>query len=172
MIRFATFADAATVAAIYAHYVHKTCITFVNEAPTPADFVSRISDPRFPFLVAEVNDRVVGFIYASTFRTKAAYRWDVELSIYLAPGMEGQGLGSELMAQCLEILTRQGYLNVYSCITLPGERSVALHGKFGFRELGRFPRSGYKMGQWHDVIWMGRTLATAEGTPDEPRLLT
>ena len=170
MIRFATFADAPTVAAIYAHYVHKTAITFVAEAPTPADFVSRISDPRFPFLVAEHNDRVVGFIYASTFRTKAAYRWDVELSIYLAPGIEGQGLGSGLMAECLKILTRQGYLNVYSCITLPGERSVGLHRKFGFQELGRFPRSGYKMGKWHDVIWMGKTLVESDEVPEEPRL--
>ena len=175
MIRFATFADASVVAAIYAHYVHKTSITFVNEAPTPADFVSRISDPRFPFLVAERNGRVVGFIYASTFRTKAAYRWDVELSIYLAPGIEGEGMGSELMEECLRILIRQGYLNAYSCITMPNDRSVKLHEKFGFTELGRFPRSGYKQGKWHDVIWMGRPLAELadeNGDPAEPNLLT
>ena len=60
MIRIANFADARAIAAIYAHYVHKTAITFVAEAPTAADFVSRISDPRYPFLVAELNDRVVG----------------------------------------------------------------------------------------------------------------
>lgn len=175
MIRFATFADAPVVAAIYAHYVHKTSITFMNEAPTPADFVSRISDPRYPFLVAEKNDRVVGFIYASAFRTKAAYRWDVELSIYLAQGIEGQGFGTALMDECLRILIRQGYLNAYSCITMPNDRSVKLHEHFGFELLGTFPRSGYKMGKWHDVIWMGRPLAElddTQGDPAEPHLLT
>lgn len=171
MIRLATFADASTIAAIYAHYVHKTAITFVAEAPTAADFVSRISDPRYPFIVAERNDRVVGFAYASMFRTKAAYRWDVELSIYLAHGIEGQGIGSALMEEILERVAHQGYLNAYSCITLPNERSVALHKKFGFDELGVFPHSGYKMGQWHDVIWMGKVLATSEGEPEEPHLM-
>ena len=171
MIRFANFADARAIAAIYAHYVHKTAITFVAEAPTTADFVSRISDPRYPFLVAEHNDRVVGYAYASMFRTKAAYRWDVELSIYLAPGLEGQGVGSQLMEELLGAGEKQGYLNAYSCITMPNDRSVNLHKKFGFEELGRFPNSGYKLGQWHDVIWMGKNLYTPEGDPDEPRLL-
>ena len=171
MIRIANFADARAIAAIYAHYVHKTAITFVAEAPTTADFVSRISDPRYPFLVAVLNDRVVGFAYASMFRTKAAYRWDVELSIYLAPGIEGQGIGSELMTELLAAVEKQGYLNAYSCITMPNDRSVNLHRKFGFEELGRFPRSGYKMGAWHDVIWMGKNLYTPEGDPEEPRLM-
>ena len=174
MIRYANFADAPAVAAIYAHYVHKTAITFVAEAPTRADFVSRISDPRYPFFVAEKNDRVVGYAYASMFRTKAAYRWDVEVSIYLAPGIEGQGIGSELMEALLAAVEKQGYLNAYSCITMPNDRSVALHRKFGFEELGRFPRSGYKHGKWHDVIWMGRPLAELEDQgedPEEPRLL-
>ena len=171
MIRIANFADARAIAAIYAHYVHKTAITFVAEAPTTADFVSRISDPRYPFLVAVVNDRVVGFAYASMFRTKAAYRWDVELSIYLTPGIEGQGIGSELMEKLLAAVEKQGYLNAYSCITMPNDRSVNLHKKFGFEELGCFPNSGYKMGAWHDVIWMGKNLFTPEGDPEEPRLM-
>ena len=171
-IRYANFADAAAVAAIYAHYVRKTAITFAIEPPTPADFVMRISGPRFPFLVAERNNRVVGYIYADTFRTKEAYRWDVELSIYLVEGIEGQGIGSALMAECLEILERQGFLNVYSCITLPNDRSIALHKKFGFTELGVFPHTAYKMNQWRDVIWMARPLAEADDPPAEPRLLT
>ena len=175
MIRYANIADARAIAAIYAHYVHRTAITFVAEAPTAADFVSRISDPRYPFLVAERDGRVVGFAYASMFRSKAAYRWDVELSIYLAPGIEGQGIGSALMEEILAAVEKQGYLNVYSCITMPNDRSVNLHKKFGFEELGRFPRSGYKHGKWHDVIWLGRPLAdlTDEaGDPAEPNLLT
>lgn len=175
MVRYANFADAQVIRDIYAHYVNRTAITFVIEAPTTADFVARISDARYPFLVAENHGRVVGFVYASTFRTKPAYRWDVELSIYLAPGLEGQGFGSELMEECLRILIHQGYLNAYSCITMPNDRSVKLHEKFGFEKLGHFPRSGYKQGKWHDVIWMGRPLAELRdenGDPAEPNRLT
>ena len=78
------------------------------------------------------------------------------------------------MAALLESVEKQGYLNAYSCITMPNDRSVGLHKKFGFEELGRFPRSGYKHGKWHDVIWMGRPLAElndADGDPAEPNLL-
>ena len=172
MVGYANFADAPVIRDIYAHYVRKTAITFATQEPTTADFVARISDPRYPFLVAEKNGRIVGFAYADSFRTKEAYRWDAELTIYLAPGIEGQGFGSALMDEGLHILERQGYLNAYTCITLPGERSVALHKKFGFEELGVFPRTGYKLGQWHDVVWMGKALAEPEANPADPLLLT
>lgn len=172
MVRYANFADAPVIRDIYAHYVRRTAITFATTEPTTADFVAQISDPRYPFLAAEHNGRLVGFAYADTFRTKEAYHWDVELTIYLAPGIEGQGIGSELMAELLRILEKQGYVNAYSCITLPGERSVALHRKFGFRELGVFPRAGFKHGEWHDVVWMGKTLRDPANDPDSPNLLT
>ena len=77
----------------------------------------------------------------------------------------------QLMEELLAAVEKQGYLNAYSCITMPNDRSVGLHKKFGFEELGRFPNSGYKLGQWHDVIWMGKNLYTPEGDPEEPRLL-
>lgn len=172
MVRYANFADAPVIRDIYAHYVRRTAITFAAKEPTTADFVARISDPRYPFLAAERNGRLVGFAYAGEFRTKEAYRWDVELTIYLAPGIEGQGIGSELMAELLRILEKQGYVNAYSCITLPGERSVALHRKFGFRELGVFPATGYKQGQWHDVVWMSKVLCEPQDNPADPNLLT
>lgn len=171
MVRYANFSDAPVIRDIYAHYVRRTAITFATEEPTTADLVAKISDARYPFLVAEKNGRLVGFAYADSFRKKEAYRWDVELSIYLAPGIEGQGFGTELMEELLRILTHQGYVNAYSCITLPGERSVRLHKRFGFGELGVFPRTGYKLGQWHDVIWMSKTLNEPEDKPDEPNRL-
>ncbi|MDD6050270.1 MAG: GNAT family N-acetyltransferase [Clostridiales bacterium] len=172
MVRYANFADAPVIQEIYAHYVRRTAITFATTEPTAADFVARISDPRYPFLAAERNGRLVGFAYADAFRQKEAFRWDVELTIYLAPGIEGQGIGSELMAEMLRVLEKQGYVNAYSCITLPGERSVALHRKFGFTQLGVFPHTGYKQGQWHDVVWMSKTLCEAAEHPDDPNLLT
>lgn len=172
VIRPAVPDDAAAIAAIYAHYVRETAITFAKEAPTAGDYAARIADDRFPFLVAEESGCVSGFIYAAPFRVKEAYRWDVELTIYLAPGWQGRGIGKALMAQCLQILTKQGYLNAYSCITLPNERSIGLHRCFGFEELGVFKSTGYKLGKWHDVIWMGKVLGVLSAAPEEPKRLS
>ena len=102
------------------------------------------------------------------FRTKEAYRWDVELTIYADPAHIGVGIGKELMAVCLEKLREMGYLNAYSCITLPNERSVGLHRRFGFEDLGIFQKTGYKLGKWHDVIWMGYVLGNIVDAPKEP----
>ncbi len=169
LIRRAVIADAPAIAAIYAHYVDETAITFATSAPTAEDYAGRIADDRYPFLVAEEAGAVTGFVYAAAFRQKEACRWDVELTIYLAPGQEGHGMGSALMDTCLRMLAAQGYLNAYSCITLPNERSVALHRRHGFRKLGVFEKTGYKMGEWHDVVWMGRILGGFNGEPEEPR---
>ena len=171
-IRRALPADAPAVAGIYAHYVRETAITFATVPPTADDYVARIADDRFPFLVAEETGCVAGFAYAAPFRQKEAYRWDVELTIYLAPGHGGRGIGAALMETLVNTLTMQGYLNAYSCITLPNERSVGLHRRFGFGELGVFAKTGYKMGKWNDVIWMGKALGSFTGQPEEPRLLS
>ena len=168
IIRRAAMADAHRIADIYAHYVHHTAITFATAAPTAQDYQARIADDRYPFLVAEESGYIVGFAYAAPFRVKEAYRWDVEMTIYLAPGHEGRGTGRRLMEECLRILTAQGYLNAYSCITIPNERSVGLHRRTGFTALGIFPKTGYKLGKWHDVIWMGRILGEFDGEPAEP----
>lgn len=168
-IRFAAPADAPAVAAIYAHYVRETAITFATHTPTAEEYAARIADDRYPFLIAEEAGEVRGFVYASAFREKEAYRWDVELTIYLAPDDVGIGIGKRLLAECLRLLRLQEYLNAYSCITLPNERSVGLHRRMGFRELGVFPKTGYKLGKWHDVIWMGLVLGRFEVDPAEPK---
>jgi len=170
LIRPARKADAPAVAAIYAHYVHQTAITFATHAPTAEEYATRIADRRYPFLVAEESGQVCGFAYAGAFREKEAYRWDVELTIYLTPECTGAGIGKELLTECLDQLRKQGYLNAYSCITLPNERSVGLHRRLGFRELGVFPKTGYKLGKWHNVIWMGLELGEFCTPPQEPQL--
>jgi len=169
LIRSARPADAPAVAAIYDHYVRHTAITFATHTPTTEEYAARMHDDRYPFLVAETDGTVQGFAYAAPFREKEAYRWDVELTIYLTPGCEGAGFGSALLSECLRLLTAQGYLNAYSCITLPNERSVGLHRRLGFAELGVFRNTGYKLGMWHDVIWMGKVLGAFDHAPEEPR---
>ncbi len=167
LIRPATPADAAAIAALYAHYVRETAITFATEPYSPEDFCKKISDLRYPFLVAEEGGALLGFCYAAPFREKEAYRWDVEMTIYLAPAQVGHGLGRMLLESCLRAVQARGYLNAYSCITLPNERSVGLHKALGFAELGIFPQTGYKLGKWHDVIWLGKRLGEMDGEPRE-----
>lgn len=169
LIRPAETADASAIAAIYGYYVRETCITFICAEPSAAHYAAQIGEGKYPFLVAEEAGEVIGFAYAAAFRPHDAYRWDVELTIYLRPGREGKGIGSRLMSSLLDDLTHLGYLNAYSCITVPNEPSVALHRRFGFEELGVFPATGYKHGQWHSVMWMSKTLGQLANPPAEPR---
>ena len=169
LIRPAAIADAPAIAAIYGHYVRETCVTFICREPDAAHYEAQIASGTYPFLVADDGGEVVGFAYAAAFRPHDAYRWDVELTIYLRPGMTGQGTGSRLMAALLEELTRLGYLTAYSCVTVPNAPSVALHKRFGFTELGVFPSTGYKHGQWHSVLWLAKTLGELANPPEEPK---
>lgn len=159
--------DAPQLAEIYAPYVKKTAITFATEPLQPVDFLHKIHAP-YPFLVYEEEGRICGFAYASALREKAAYRWAVELSIYLSPDAQGKGLGKGLMERLLRLLKMQKFQSAYSCITLPNEKSMGLHGRFGFREVGRFEKSGYKLGAWRDVAWLFLPLGDFPDAPDEP----
>ena len=169
LIRPALPGDAPAIAAIYAHYVRHTAVTFACREPSAAHYARQIAEGMYPFLAAVDEDgSVAGFAYASAFREKEAFRWGAELTIYLRPGLERCGTGSRLMAGLLAILRRQGYLLAYSCVTLPNEGSLALHRRFGFEQLGVFPRTGYKLGRWHDVIWLHLPLGGMPEHPDEP----
>jgi len=165
--RLATPADAPRLAEIYAPYVTDTAITFATTPLTAADFRHKMEGP-YPFLVCEENGEVIGYAYAATFREKEAYRWDVELTIYVDGAYHGHGAGKLLMARLLALLKAQGYLNAYSCVTLPNEKSIGLHKALGFALIGRFDHSGYKLGQWRSVTWLHLPLGDFDGEPAEP----
>ncbi|MGN0779200.1 MAG: GNAT family N-acetyltransferase [Aristaeellaceae bacterium] len=167
-IRPACAQDTPAMSDMYDWYARNTAITFACHAPSPADYAHKIAEGRYPVLVCEDDGQLLGFAYAGPFRPHDAYRWDVELTIYLRPGQEGRHTGRLLMAPLLALLKRQGYLLAYSCITLPNPRSIGLHKHFGFEELGIFPRTGFKQGQWQDVIWLQLPLSTPSSTPAEP----
>lgn len=162
--------DAAAMAAIHAPYAAGTAVTFQVEPSTEALFLHKMEENagRFPFLVCEEEGRVTGFAYASPLRTKEAYQWDAELTVYLARGMGGRGAGSGLYGRLLALLRAQGFAAAYGCVTVPNEASDALHRRFGFREVGRFPASGYKLGRWHDVAWYHLPLQTLPDPPPPP----
>ena len=165
--RIATPADAPRLVEIYAPYVANTAVSFATTAPTEEDFLHKIASP-YPFLVCEENGNIIGYAYAAAFREKEAYRWDVELTIYIDGAYHGRGTGKALLARLIALLRAQGYLNVYSCITLPNDKSIGLHEALGFVEIGRFDNSGYKLGKWHSVTWYHLPLGLFDGKPAEP----
>jgi L-amino acid N-acyltransferase YncA len=174
-LRPAAMSDAAAIAAVYAPYVRDTAISFEAEPPGEQEMAARISAAGhvYPWFVAEDDSAaedgsLLGYAYAGQHRTRAAYRWTVEVSVYLRPEAQGRGLGRALYALLLETLTRQGFVQAYSGIVLPNEASVALHEAMGFEPIGVYRKNGYKLGRWHDVGWWGRELATPTEPPAEP----
>lgn len=169
-LRFARVTDAQALSAIYRPYVEETAVTFLYTALSPADFEKKIADLQgdLPFLLCEEAGETVGYAYASHWRYGDAYQWDVELSVYVAKGFSGRGIGKRLYSALLQVLRAQGYKNAYGGITLPNEKSLALHRSFGFEEIGIFKKTGYKCGAWQDVIWLGKSLGNYPENPERP----
>ena len=159
-IRPANLADAQAIQAIYAPYVEKTAITFEYEVPSVQEFEKRISNTieRYPYLVAEEDGQVLGQAYASTYYARTAYDWTTELSIYLNEDARGRGLGSQLYGALEEELEKRGFLRFLACIAVPNEASIAMHEKRGYIQVAHFPKVGYKFEQWHDIVWMQKTI--------------
>jgi L-amino acid N-acyltransferase YncA len=162
--------DAAAVAAVYRAAVAGSHISFEEHAPSPAEMGERMRSvlARAPWLVAEVNGAVSGYAYAGPHRERAGYRWSVDISVYVAGGHRGKGIGRVLYDTLLDYLRRQGFVNAYAGIALPNAASIALHESIGMRQIGVYERVGFKLGRWHDVAWYGLRLADPNGTPPEP----
>lgn len=168
LIRLASEADAAAIAAIYRPYVEQTHFTFEEIPPDAPDIATRLGSPVHPWLVAEVGGQVAGYASTSPMRNRAAYRWSVETGIYLAPGTQGRGLGRQLLSTHLELLERQGMVTAIAGIALPNDASIALHEKLGFRLSGIERGVGFKLGRWVDVGRWQRDLAPRSAAPVDP----
>ncbi len=153
ILRPSRSSDCPQIAAIYAVYVETTPISFETEAPSADEMARRMQSlsPRYPYLVAEQDGAILGYAYAGAFRTRAAYQWSAETTVYLAQSAHRRGLGRALYRHLLAILTAQGFHGAFAGITLPNDPSVGLHENLGFVQVGQYPRAGYKLGHWHDV---------------------
>lgn len=171
-ICLATEQDAPALLEIYRPYIEETSITFETEVPTVREFTGRIRDTltMFPYLVYEAEGEILGYAYAHTFHTRAAYDWTVESSVYVRRDLRHGGVGTALYQRLFEILRAQGIRNVCAVITVPNEPSMAFHEKLGFRVGGVLPNFGYKLGQWHGVSYLYLPLSTGTEAP-QPRLL-
>ena len=165
-IRAAREEDAAALLKIYEPYVLNTAVTFEFDVPATEDFAGRIRKTlaKYPYLVAELNGEIVGYAYASQFRTRAAYDWSAETSVYVKTGLHRAGVGSALYRTLEDALQEMGIVNLVACITYPNPESVAFHEKFGYRRVGVMEKIGYKAGLWRDILWMTKTIGEyAEG---------
>lgn len=158
-IRPASQADAANIVNIYNHYISNTVVTFEEVPLAPLDMAGRIEgvlSASLPWLVAETtsdNGRtcMVGYAYATPWKSRSAYRYSVESSVYLAPGDEGKGYGTALYHALLAQLKQSKVHSVMGGIALPNAASVALHERVGFGKVAHLQEVGYKSGQWLDV---------------------
>ena len=154
MIRPATLTDAAAIAAIYNHYVLQTSITFEEGAVTDKDMAQRITDTvatELPWLVWTEGGNILGYAYASKWKSRCAYRYSVESTVYLEQAATGRGLGTKLYSTLLAELRTKQYHGVIGGVALPNAASVALHEKLGFKKVAHFKEVGWKFEQWIDV---------------------
>ncbi len=174
LIRLASPADAPGCLAIYRPFVESSHSTFETEPPAPDVFAERMERilATHPWLVAVAGGgEIAGYAYASPFKDRAAYQWTVEVSVYLAPDARRLGLGRALYEALLRCLRAQGFLNAVGIIGQPNDASVALHETLGFERVAWLPKSGFKLGAWHDVGWWWLALCPAPASPAPPRPL-
>jgi phosphinothricin acetyltransferase len=172
-IRAATPEDAAAVQAIYAPIVRHTPISFEEVPPTVEQMRQRIGQrlAHFPWLVGEdAAGHVNGYVYAGPHAERAAYRWSVDVTVYVREDCRRQRVGQQLYARLFALLAELGYHQAFAGITLPNEGSVGLHEAMGFRPVARYADVGFKLGRWHDVgYWQRELRAAGTGAPGEPR---
>jgi L-amino acid N-acyltransferase YncA len=161
VIRAATTADAQAIAGIYNHYIRETVVTFEEQPVSTADMAGRIAAvaaDSLPWLVAERDDSVVGYVRATKWKDRSAYRFSVETTIYLAPQCLRAGLGAALYRELLKILKAAGLHLAIGGVALPNDASVALHERLGFRKVAHFSEVGFKFGRWIDVAYWQLSL--------------
>ncbi len=173
IIRLAAERDAEAIRAIYAPFVRDTAITFEVEPPSAEEIQRRIRDTlaRFPWLVAAAGEHVLGYAHASAHRTRAAYQWAADVSVYVSPQCWRQGIARSLYSALLDLLRAQGFYSAHAGITLPNAASVGLHESFGFTPVGVYRAVGYKLGAWHDVGWWQCDLLPRVPAPVPPLAL-
>lgn len=156
-----TESDHAGVVEIYNHYVATSPCTFDTQAFTlarRAPWFAAFDGDRYRCLVARCGNQVLGYANSAPFKPKPAYQTSVEVSVYVAPDAQGQGIASELYQNLLQQLVCTSTHRAYGGIVLPNDGSVALHHKFGFVQVGLYREVGFKAGRYWDVAWFERSL--------------
>jgi L-amino acid N-acyltransferase YncA len=177
-VRTATADDAAACLAVYAPYVEHTAVSFEEQPPSGEEMRARIESSlrTHAWVVLEDPDdaedarggHVCGYAYAGPYKSRPAYRWSCEVSVYVEQGRRRTGAGRALYEALFERLVDRGFLVAVAGMTLPNPASAGLHRALGFEDVGTWRGIGHKAGTWHDVHWMQLSL-TGSGRPPLPR---
>ncbi len=160
-LRSAAAADAEVIARIYNYYLQHTVVTFEEEPLSAQAMAARIADVQglsLPWLVAEIENVIVGYAYATKWKVRHAYRYSVETTIYVEYGRERLGIGSTLYSGLLSSLRERGIHVAIGGVALPNDASIALHEKLGFAHVATFREVGFKHDRWVDVAYWQRVL--------------
>jgi L-amino acid N-acyltransferase YncA len=170
-VRDATGDDAAACAAIYAPYVTETAISFETEPPSTHEMAQRIATTvrTHAWVVWEDATRPVGYAYGGTYKSRPAYRWTCEVSLYVERGRQRSGGGRALYAALFARLAERGFHTAVAGMTLPNDASVGLHRTMGFEPIGVYRHIGWKHDAWHDVSWVQKAITSGEEPPAEIR---
>jgi phosphinothricin acetyltransferase len=170
-IRLASEADTTALLDIYAPFVKNTVITFEYDVPTDIQFSARIATitKKYPWLVCEIHDRIVGYAYAAAFHERSAYDWSVDASVYIHPDYHRKRIGAALYECLFQLLKLQGFYNVYAIITGANKNSLDFHQSLGFKPVGLYRNVGYKFNQWQDVQWLVLTIKDHSQPPEKPK---
>lgn len=175
VIRTAKTEDAQRLLEIYAPYVTGTAITFEYDVPSVEEFQRRIENTlqKYPYLVAEQEGEILGYAYASSFHTRAAYAWAVETSVYVRQDRKKLGIGRLLYEELERLLKQQNILNLYACIACPENEdeyltkdSVRFHERLGFELIGEFHQCGFKFNRWYNMVWMEKHIGDHVESPN------
>jgi phosphinothricin acetyltransferase len=152
-IRFVNPADAEQIAGIYNYYIKNTHHTFETEPLSGEEMFRRISEisEKYPYLVAQENDEILGYAYATQFRLREAYAYSAEVSIYVKNDTKQQGIGTRLYMQLFDELAETNIHAIIAGISLPNDASIRFHERLGFVKVAHFREVGYKLGRWIDV---------------------
>lgn len=173
-VRIATLDDAPAVAAIYRYYVETSAATFEYIAPDVDGIRRRMAAvlDRYPYFVAVRDGDVIGFTYASPLRTRPAYDWSCETTIYVSSGGRTSGVGRALYQALEDALKRMGVLSAYACVARPHsgdehltDASLRFHERMGYAKVGEFADCGNKFGRWYDIVWMKKDFGSHEPDP-------
>lgn len=153
MIRPIVISDCQHIADIYNYYILNSTVTFEEEEIDASEILQRVEQviPKLPWLVFEEENEIKGYAYATPWRHRSAYRFSVEISVYVKHNCHGKGIGTALYEELISQLIRIGVHTIIGGITLPNDASIKLHEKMGFRKIAEFEEVGLKFEKWLNV---------------------
>ncbi len=155
-IRKVQLNDVKRIKEIYNHYIANTILTFETDVLSDEQILARIQKytPQYPWYVAEVDNKVIGYAYASEFIERTAYKFTSEITIFIDKNFTKGGAGKALLSQLIKDMQAMEFTALVSIIALPNAASIKLHKAFGFESVGHLKKAGYKLGKWVDVeMW-------------------